>query len=272
MAAGLEPDRSPAVRAEPRAGARRAHLAPQLHRDLRRAAPHDPVQGEVRGPGVGRASVSSTTRCSWRPTSSSTTPTEVPVGDDQRQHVELTRDIAIRFNHTFGDVFVVPKATFPPVGARIMDLQQPTKKMSKSDDSPQGTILVLEEDSEGDREEDQVRGHRLRTRRSATTASRSPASRTSSRSTARSPARRSPTVEKEFAGQQYGSFKTHGRRRRRRVSPAGTGALRGARRRSRRGRPPARARCRSGRGEGRAGAGPGHESRRTPAAPRILSG
>ena len=70
---------------------------------------------------------------------------EVPVGDDQRQHVELTRDIAVRFNHQFGDTFVVPKATFPPVGARIMDLQDPTRKMSKSEDSPQGTIVVLED-------------------------------------------------------------------------------------------------------------------------------
>jgi tryptophanyl-tRNA synthetase len=70
---------------------------------------------------------------------------EVPVGDDQRQHVELTRDIATRFNHQFGDVFTIPKATFPPFGARIMDLQDPTKKMSKSEESPQGTILVLED-------------------------------------------------------------------------------------------------------------------------------
>ncbi len=70
---------------------------------------------------------------------------EVPVGDDQRQHVELTRDIAIRFNHQYGDVFTVPKATFPPFGARIMDLQEPTKKMSKSDESPQGTIVVIED-------------------------------------------------------------------------------------------------------------------------------
>jgi tryptophanyl-tRNA synthetase len=70
---------------------------------------------------------------------------EVPVGDDQRQHVELTRDIAQRFNHHFGETFVVPKATFPEVGARIMDLQDPTRKMSKSEDSPQGTVLVLDE-------------------------------------------------------------------------------------------------------------------------------
>jgi tryptophanyl-tRNA synthetase len=69
---------------------------------------------------------------------------EVPVGDDQRQHVELTRDLALRFNHRFGDTFVVPKATFPTVGARVMDLQQPTNKMSKSSDSPQGTVLVLD--------------------------------------------------------------------------------------------------------------------------------
>jgi tryptophanyl-tRNA synthetase len=70
---------------------------------------------------------------------------EVPVGDDQRQHVELTRDIAIRFNTNYGDTFVVPKATFPSVGARIMDLQIPTKKMSKSDESPMGCVMVLDE-------------------------------------------------------------------------------------------------------------------------------
>jgi tryptophanyl-tRNA synthetase len=69
---------------------------------------------------------------------------EVPVGDDQRQHVELTRDLAIRFNKRFGETFVVPTATFAAVGARVMDLQQPTSKMSKSADSPQGTVLVLD--------------------------------------------------------------------------------------------------------------------------------
>jgi tryptophanyl-tRNA synthetase len=69
---------------------------------------------------------------------------EVPVGDDQRQHVELTRDVATRFNHRFGQTFVIPKATFPKVAARVMDLQDPTRKMSKSDESPQGTIGVLD--------------------------------------------------------------------------------------------------------------------------------
>ena len=70
---------------------------------------------------------------------------QVPVGEDQRQHVELTRDIAIRFNHRFGETFVVPEAVVPPTGARVMDLQTPTAKMSKSDESPQGTIRVLDD-------------------------------------------------------------------------------------------------------------------------------
>jgi tryptophanyl-tRNA synthetase len=70
----------------------------------------------------------------------------VPVGDDQRQHIELARDVAIRFNSRCGrDVLVVPEHVIPPVGARIMDLQQPENKMSKSLESPQGTILVLDE-------------------------------------------------------------------------------------------------------------------------------
>jgi tryptophanyl-tRNA synthetase len=68
----------------------------------------------------------------------------VPVGDDQRQHLELSRDLAIRFNHRYGDTFVVPEAAIPRIGARVMDLQEPTRKMSKSEESPQGTILVLE--------------------------------------------------------------------------------------------------------------------------------
>jgi tryptophanyl-tRNA synthetase len=68
----------------------------------------------------------------------------VPVGDDQRQHLELARDIAERFNSRYGPTFVVPEHAIPPVGARIMDLQDPTRKMSKSVDSPQGTVLVLD--------------------------------------------------------------------------------------------------------------------------------
>ena len=68
---------------------------------------------------------------------------EVPVGDDQRQHLELTRDIAERFNARFGETFTVPRATIPKVGARILDLQT-LAKMSKSSDSPRGTIKVTD--------------------------------------------------------------------------------------------------------------------------------
>jgi tryptophanyl-tRNA synthetase len=68
----------------------------------------------------------------------------VPVGDDQRQHLELARDIAVRFNGRYGETFVVPQAAVPTVGARIKDLQNPLRKMSKTEESPQGTILLLE--------------------------------------------------------------------------------------------------------------------------------
>jgi tryptophanyl-tRNA synthetase len=69
----------------------------------------------------------------------------VPVGDDQRQHIELARDIAERFNARFGDTFVVPRGVFPEVGGRIMDLQEPTKRMSTTSGTPQGTVRVLDE-------------------------------------------------------------------------------------------------------------------------------
>jgi tryptophanyl-tRNA synthetase len=69
----------------------------------------------------------------------------VPVGDDQRQHLELTRDVAIRFNRDYGETFKVPDAYIPKVGARIMSLSDPTKKMSKSDDDPNGCILLMDD-------------------------------------------------------------------------------------------------------------------------------
>jgi len=70
---------------------------------------------------------------------------EVPVGDDQRQHIEITRDIAIRFNHRFGDTFVLPKAVTPKAGARVMDLQNPENKMSKSASGDAGIVYMLDE-------------------------------------------------------------------------------------------------------------------------------
>jgi len=71
--------------------------------------------------------------------------TEVPVGDDQRQHVELMREIARRFNDRFGETLVVPELVIPEVGARVMDLQEPERKMSTSNASEAGTVYVLDE-------------------------------------------------------------------------------------------------------------------------------
>ena len=69
----------------------------------------------------------------------------VPVGDDQKQHIEITRDIATRFNNLYGDTFVLPEGYFPKTGARVMSLQEPTKKMSKSDDNQNNVVRILEE-------------------------------------------------------------------------------------------------------------------------------
>jgi tryptophanyl-tRNA synthetase len=71
--------------------------------------------------------------------------TKVPVGEDQRHHIELARDIGQRFNHRFGEVFTLPTAILPPVAARVMDLQDPTRKMSKSASSEKGVVFILDE-------------------------------------------------------------------------------------------------------------------------------
>jgi tryptophanyl-tRNA synthetase len=70
---------------------------------------------------------------------------EVPVGDDQRQHVELARDVGQRFNSRFGDTFVIAKGVYPEIGARVMDLQTPEKKMSTTGGTPAGTVYVTDE-------------------------------------------------------------------------------------------------------------------------------
>ncbi len=71
-------------------------------------------------------------------------PDYVPVGDDQKQHVELCRDVAMRFNNIYGDVFRIPEPYIPKVGARVMSLSAPTSKMSKSDKDPNGCVYLLE--------------------------------------------------------------------------------------------------------------------------------
>ena len=77
--------------------------------------------------------------------------THVPVGDDQRQHLELARNIAERFNNRFGPTFTVPEGVVPAVGARVMDLQEPTRKMSKSVTSPAGTLNIFDSADDIDR-------------------------------------------------------------------------------------------------------------------------
>lgn len=69
----------------------------------------------------------------------------VPVGEDQKQHLELTRDLAERFNRRYNDIFTIPDVRIPKVGARIMSLQEPTKKMSKSDQNKKAFITLLDE-------------------------------------------------------------------------------------------------------------------------------
>jgi tryptophanyl-tRNA synthetase len=69
----------------------------------------------------------------------------VPIGDDQRQHLELARDVAERFNTRFGETFVVPEGVYPEIGARIMDLQEPTRKMSTTGGTEQGTVKLLDD-------------------------------------------------------------------------------------------------------------------------------
>ena len=71
----------------------------------------------------------------------------VPVGDDQRQHLELCRDLAQRFNHTYSDTFTIPKSFISKQGARVMALQNPGRKMSKSDENQSSTLYILDDPS-----------------------------------------------------------------------------------------------------------------------------
>ena len=145
LAAGLDPDALHLLPPVRRAGALRAGLAAVGRHRLRRAEADDPVQGQGRRqrdlvsaglftyPVLMAADV-----LAYRAD-------EVPVGDDQRQHIELMRDVAERFNARFGETLVVPEARIPEVGARIMDLQSPERKMSTTGGTPQGTVYVLDE-------------------------------------------------------------------------------------------------------------------------------
>jgi tryptophanyl-tRNA synthetase len=129
---------------------------------------------------------------------------EVPVGDDQRQHLELTRDVAQRFNARFGEVLVVPEHRIPPVGARIMDLQAPERKMTTTGGSEQGTVYVLDEPAAIERK------FRSAVTDSGTEVLRAPGKPGISNLIEVLAAVRGEgpdAVEREFAGARYGDFK-----------------------------------------------------------------
>jgi len=129
----------------------------------------------------------------------------VPVGADQKQHIELTRDIAVRFNGIYGDVFKLPESYIPKIGARIMDLQTPSSKMSKSEISDGGCILIM------DKPEDILRAFKRAVTDSETDIRYEPETKPGisnmiqiySGCTGKSFAE----IEEEFSGQGYGSFK-----------------------------------------------------------------
>lgn len=128
----------------------------------------------------------------------------VPVGDDQRQHVELARQIATNFNQRFGEVFTIPEWRIPEVGARIMDVKDPTSKMSTTSDNPAGTIYVLDEPKQIEKKI-----------KSATTDSGSEVVRAPDKPGISNlieifafvTGSSMEQVEADFAGQQYGAFK-----------------------------------------------------------------
>ncbi|MDR3148699.1 MAG: tryptophan--tRNA ligase [Oscillospiraceae bacterium] len=130
----------------------------------------------------------------------------VPVGDDQKQHVEITRDIASRFNHIYGDVFKLPEPYMPKVGARIMSLQEPANKMSKSEQDNGGCICIT------DKPEDIMRAFKRAVTDSDTEVRYDPANKAGvsnlmqiySSATGKS----FTEIEAEFAGKGYGAFKT----------------------------------------------------------------
>ena len=128
----------------------------------------------------------------------------VPVGEDQRQHIELTRDIASRFNQRYGETFVLPEAAIPPVGARIMDLQHPLAKMSKSAESPLGTLLVNDSPDEIERK---IRSAVTDSGREVVAAPEKPALSNLLTIFSVVAGRPVPGIESEYAGRGYADFK-----------------------------------------------------------------
>lgn len=133
-------------------------------------------------------------------------PDYVPVGEDQKQHVELTRDIANRFNGIYGDVFKIPQPFIPKVGARVMSLTSPENKMSKSDKDPNGCVYLME------RPEDIARKFKRAVTDSETSVRFDPEHKPGVSNLmqiyAAATGKTYEEIEAEFAGQGYGAFKT----------------------------------------------------------------
>lgn len=131
----------------------------------------------------------------------------VPVGSDQKQHIELTRDIAVRFNGIYGDVFKLPEPYIPKIGARIMDLQTPVNKMSKSEIMDGGCVLLL------DKSEDVLRAFKRAVTDSETSVrydlETKPGISNLIQIYSACTGRNFQEIENEFAGQGYGVFKKH---------------------------------------------------------------
>ena len=129
---------------------------------------------------------------------------EVPVGEDQRQHIELMREIAIRFNQRFGDTFVVPEHRIPEIGAKIMDLQSPENKMSTTASTEQGTLYVLEEEKSIVKK---IKSAVTDSGSEVRTALDKPGISNLIEILAVIRGTDHATIEREFEGQQYGAFK-----------------------------------------------------------------
>ena len=129
----------------------------------------------------------------------------VPVGSDQKQHIELTRDIAVRFNGIYGDVFNLPEPYIPKVGARVMDLQEPTNKMSKSEVADGGCVLLM------DKPEDIMRSFKRAKTDSETSVKYDPENKPGVSNLIQIYSvctdKGFEEIEKEFDGQGYGVFK-----------------------------------------------------------------
>ena len=129
----------------------------------------------------------------------------VPIGEDQKQHVELTRDIAVRFNSIYGDVFKLPEPYIPKVGARIMDLQAPANKMSKSSIAEGGCVMLL------DKPEDIMRAFKKAVTDSETSVRFDPAAKPGVSNLMQiysaCTGKTYDEIETEFSGQGYGAFK-----------------------------------------------------------------